>query len=159
MSCPKSRRFAALRARDAGTAPSPAVRRRPGALLDPSTFLAFNVAPTEEMILIGFKMTPWHSLALIAASLVLLHALVFAVGFAGLGTGTRRLWVRQALSRLHPARLRHRAARQPLCAVDLRPGRWRRSERRRSHRHGTRIPVGDRGRDRAAGDMREDGRG
>lgn len=46
-------------------------------------FLAFNVAPTEEMILIGFKMTPWHSLALIAASLLLLHALVFAVGFAG----------------------------------------------------------------------------
>lgn len=48
-----------------------------------SLFLAFNVAPTEEMILIGFKMTPWHSLALIAASLALLHALVFAVGFAG----------------------------------------------------------------------------
>jgi putative integral membrane protein (TIGR02587 family) len=46
-------------------------------------FLAFNVAPTEEMILIGFKMTPWHSLALIAASLSLLHALVFTVGFAG----------------------------------------------------------------------------
>jgi len=46
-------------------------------------FLAFNVAPTEEMILIGFKMTPWHSLVLIAASLLLLHALVFAVGFAG----------------------------------------------------------------------------
>lgn len=46
-------------------------------------FLAFNAAPTEEMILIGFKMTPWHSLALILASLLLLHALVFAVGFAG----------------------------------------------------------------------------
>lgn len=46
-------------------------------------FIAFNVAPTEEMILIGFKMTPWHSLALIAASLALLHALVFSVGFAG----------------------------------------------------------------------------
>jgi putative integral membrane protein (TIGR02587 family) len=46
-------------------------------------FLAFNVAPTEEMILIGFKMTPWHSLALIAASLALLHALVFSIGFAG----------------------------------------------------------------------------
>jgi putative integral membrane protein (TIGR02587 family) len=46
-------------------------------------FLAFNVAPTEEMILIGFKMTPWHSLMLIAASLALLHALVFSIGFAG----------------------------------------------------------------------------
>ena len=46
-------------------------------------FLAFNAAPTEEMILISFKMTAWHTLALIAASLLLLHTLVFAVGFAG----------------------------------------------------------------------------
>lgn len=46
-------------------------------------FFAFNVAPTEEMILIGFKMTPWHALALVAVSLAGLHALVFAVGFAG----------------------------------------------------------------------------
>ena len=46
-------------------------------------FFAFNVAPTEEMILIGFKMTPWHALALVAASLAALHALVFSVGFAG----------------------------------------------------------------------------
>ena len=46
-------------------------------------FLAFNVAPTEEVILIGFKMTPWHSLALILASLIVLHMLVYAVGFPG----------------------------------------------------------------------------
>ncbi len=46
-------------------------------------FLAFNAAPTEEMILIGFKMTAWHSLALILASLLVLHILVYAVGFAG----------------------------------------------------------------------------
>jgi putative integral membrane protein (TIGR02587 family) len=46
-------------------------------------FFAFNVAPTEEMILIGFKMSSWHTLALIAASLLLLHLLVFTVGFAG----------------------------------------------------------------------------
>ena len=46
-------------------------------------FLAFNMAPTEEMILIGYQMSPWHSLALILASLLLLHVLVFAVGFAG----------------------------------------------------------------------------
>ncbi|MDF7773950.1 TIGR02587 family membrane protein [Sphingomonas sp. AOB5] len=46
-------------------------------------FLAFNVAPTEEIILIGFKMTPWHSVAMVLASLFLLHVLVFAVGFAG----------------------------------------------------------------------------
>ena len=46
-------------------------------------FLAFNVAPTEEMILIGFKMTPWHAIALVGVSLLVLHALVFTVGFAG----------------------------------------------------------------------------
>lgn len=46
-------------------------------------FFAFNVAPTEEMILIGFKMTAWHALALIVLSLLALHALVFTVGFAG----------------------------------------------------------------------------
>lgn len=46
-------------------------------------FLAFNVAPTEEMILIGYKMTPWHGVTLILVSLLALHALVFTVGFAG----------------------------------------------------------------------------
>jgi len=46
-------------------------------------FLAFNAAPTEEMVVIGLKMTAWHSLALILVSLLLLHAMVFAVGFAG----------------------------------------------------------------------------
>ncbi|AUW59331.1 TIGR02587 family membrane protein [Sphingobium sp. SCG-1] len=52
-------------------------------MLAGSLFLAFNVAPTEEVILIGLKMTPWHSLALIAVSLFALHALVFAVGLPG----------------------------------------------------------------------------
>ncbi|MCR5880944.1 TIGR02587 family membrane protein [Phenylobacterium sp. J367] len=46
-------------------------------------FLAFNVAPTEEMILIGYKMSAWHAIAAAAASLLLLHALVYTVGFAG----------------------------------------------------------------------------
>lgn len=54
-------------------------------------FFAFNVAPTEEMILIGFKMTAWHALALVAVSLAALHALVFAVGFAGQETHERPL--------------------------------------------------------------------
>jgi putative integral membrane protein (TIGR02587 family) len=48
-----------------------------------ATFLAFNVAPTEEMILIAFKLTPWHAVALIVASLLLMHAFVYAVGFRG----------------------------------------------------------------------------
>ena len=46
-------------------------------------FLGFNVAPTEEMVLISYRMTPWHALALIAASILLLHAFVYSVGFAG----------------------------------------------------------------------------
>jgi putative integral membrane protein (TIGR02587 family) len=46
-------------------------------------FFGFNVAPTEEMILIGFKMTPWHCAAMVIVSVALLHALVFSVGFAG----------------------------------------------------------------------------
>lgn len=48
-----------------------------------ATFLAFNVAPTEEMVLIAFKMTLWRALAVMGASLLLMHAFVFAVNFRG----------------------------------------------------------------------------
>ena len=46
-------------------------------------FLAFNVAPTEEMILIAFKMTPVHALALIVLSIAILYAFVYALDFRG----------------------------------------------------------------------------
>jgi putative integral membrane protein (TIGR02587 family) len=46
-------------------------------------FLAFNVAPTEEMVLISYVMSPWHVLALVAVSLVVMHAFVYAVEFRG----------------------------------------------------------------------------
>ena len=46
-------------------------------------FLAFNVAPTEEMALISFYMTAWHSMALVLVSIALLHAFVYTVGFKG----------------------------------------------------------------------------
>jgi putative integral membrane protein (TIGR02587 family) len=46
-------------------------------------FLAFNVAPTEEMILIAYRLTPWHTLALALLSLALMHAFVYAVEFHG----------------------------------------------------------------------------
>ena len=46
-------------------------------------FLAFNVAPTEEMILIAYKMTHWHALALALTSLLLIHGFVYAVNFRG----------------------------------------------------------------------------
>jgi putative integral membrane protein (TIGR02587 family) len=46
-------------------------------------FLGLNVAPTEEMVLISYKMTEWHILALIGLSLLLMHGFVYAVEFRG----------------------------------------------------------------------------
>jgi putative integral membrane protein (TIGR02587 family) len=46
-------------------------------------FLSFNVAPTEEMILIAYLMSTWHLLALVVVSLLLLHLFVYRLGFAG----------------------------------------------------------------------------
>lgn len=46
-------------------------------------FLALNMAPTEEMILIAYRMSAGHVVALMAVSLILMHALVYSVGFAG----------------------------------------------------------------------------
>ena len=46
-------------------------------------FLAFNVAPTEEMILLAFRMTQWHAVALALTSLLIIHAFVYAVNFRG----------------------------------------------------------------------------
>lgn len=52
-------------------------------MLAGALFLAFNVAPTEEMILIALKMTAPQTLLLLVGSMGLLHILVFAVGFSG----------------------------------------------------------------------------
>ena len=46
-------------------------------------FLAFNVAPTEEVVLISTMMTGWHALALVVVSLAIMHAFVYAVEFRG----------------------------------------------------------------------------
>ncbi|TNM60275.1 TIGR02587 family membrane protein [Aliirhizobium smilacinae] len=46
-------------------------------------FLNLNVAPTEEMILLSYKMTPWHALVIIAASLAVMHGFVYALSFRG----------------------------------------------------------------------------
>lgn len=46
-------------------------------------FIAFNVAPTEEMELISFMMTPWLGIATVAASLAIMHAFVYEVDFRG----------------------------------------------------------------------------
>jgi putative integral membrane protein (TIGR02587 family) len=46
-------------------------------------FLSMSVAPTEEMILISYKMDDWHTLALAVITLLLTHAFVYAVEFRG----------------------------------------------------------------------------
>lgn len=46
-------------------------------------FLNLNVAPTEEMILLSYKMTPWHAVVIIAASLAVMHGFVYALSFRG----------------------------------------------------------------------------
>lgn len=46
-------------------------------------FLALNMAPTEEMALIAWRIGPLQTAALLLASLIVMHALVYAVGFAG----------------------------------------------------------------------------
>src|SRR3546814_18918626 len=48
-----------------------------------AVFRALNVAPTEEILLIAYKMTPWHALAVIVLSLLLMHGFVYAVEFRG----------------------------------------------------------------------------
>ena len=46
-------------------------------------YLAFNLAPTDEIVLITAQFTPWHALALVVVSLFVMHAFVYSVGFRG----------------------------------------------------------------------------
>jgi putative integral membrane protein (TIGR02587 family) len=46
-------------------------------------FLAFNIAPTEEVVLIANMIAGWQALALIGISLIIMHAFVYAVEFRG----------------------------------------------------------------------------
>ena len=46
-------------------------------------FLAFNLAPTEEMPLISYMMGPERVLAMVAVSLGMMHAFVYALEFTG----------------------------------------------------------------------------
>jgi putative integral membrane protein (TIGR02587 family) len=46
-------------------------------------FLGLNVAPTEEMVLIAYKMSAWHSVTLTLVSLFIMHAFVYSVEFQG----------------------------------------------------------------------------
>lgn len=46
-------------------------------------FLAANIAPTEEVVVIAQQMSPWQSVALALMSLALMHTFVYAAGFRG----------------------------------------------------------------------------
>jgi putative integral membrane protein (TIGR02587 family) len=46
-------------------------------------FLAFNIAPTEEVVLIATMMSGWHAVAVVGVSLAIMHAFVYAVAFRG----------------------------------------------------------------------------
>ena len=46
-------------------------------------FLAANIAPTEEVVVIAHMMSPWQTLLLALLSLALMHVFVYAAGFRG----------------------------------------------------------------------------
>lgn len=46
-------------------------------------FLAFNLAPTDEMVLIAFKMRSERAIALAVATLLMMHAFVYSSSFRG----------------------------------------------------------------------------
>lgn len=63
-------------------------------------FLSYPIAPTEEVLLISYQVTPWHGLLLVLLSILLLHLILHVVGFRGqaerLGATGGLLW-RQTL--------------------------------------------------------------
>lgn len=68
-----------------------------------AVFVAFNVAPTDEVARIADLSTPWHGLGLALLSLALLHILVYRVEFAGQedwpeGHGFAGVFIRYALA-------------------------------------------------------------
>jgi putative integral membrane protein (TIGR02587 family) len=46
-------------------------------------FLSVNIAPTEEVILIAYKMNAWQEIALVLITLALMHAFVYEFEFRG----------------------------------------------------------------------------
>jgi putative integral membrane protein (TIGR02587 family) len=52
-------------------------------MLAGAVFLAFNIAPTEEIEILARSMSAWHGLAAVGLSLLVLEAFVYALGFSG----------------------------------------------------------------------------
>lgn len=53
-------------------------------------FLSFNVAPTEEVILIAYRIGPGQAMLVMLLSVMLLHAILYYVGFPGQDTRRSR---------------------------------------------------------------------
>ncbi len=52
-------------------------------MLAGALFLALNVAPTEEMVVIAHSMSSWHTILLVILSLAIMHAFVYKLEFHG----------------------------------------------------------------------------
>ena len=48
-----------------------------------AVFLAFNLAPTDEMMVIALQVTQWHAIALMVMAMAAMHAFVYALAFRG----------------------------------------------------------------------------
>jgi len=46
-------------------------------------FLSLNIAPTDEMMVLAYRMTIWHALVVTVLSIALMHGFVYAVSFIG----------------------------------------------------------------------------
>lgn len=46
-------------------------------------FLSLNIAPTDEIVVLAYKMTAWHALVVALLSIALMHGFVYAVSFTG----------------------------------------------------------------------------
>jgi putative integral membrane protein (TIGR02587 family) len=57
-------------------------------------YLAGAVAATQEMVLIAFKMTPWHALALVVFEIFAMHAIIYGMNFQGtpMESGRHATW-------------------------------------------------------------------
>lgn len=62
---------------------APGYGKELGVMAAGALFLSLNVAPTEEMVVIAYRMTAWHSLMLMATSILIMHGFVYAVEFKG----------------------------------------------------------------------------
>lgn len=46
-------------------------------------FLSLNIAPTDETMVLAFRMSLWHALVIALLSMLLMHGFVYAVSFTG----------------------------------------------------------------------------